>query len=231
MSRARVVTVDGPAGSGKSTLGRALATELVLPLIDTGLFYRGIMVAAVRANVDVRDKRALAELARHTVVEVDTDPRSDGDSVVVDGVSDSAMLRDPRHAGLLAAISSTPAVRAAVLEPQRALAADGAVAVGRDCGTVVFPDAPVKLYLVAPESVREGRRLAQLRARGAAADHRVLRAEVGDRDRADTDRADSPLRAAADAHIIDTAAMDVQTMIAHALALCHQAGLDPARAR
>ncbi len=230
MSRRRVVTVDGPAGSGKSTLGRALGVELGVPLIDTGLFYRGIMVAAVRAGADIADPAALAELARRTVVEVDTDPRSGGDRVVVDGVADDVVLRDPRHARLLATISSTPAVRAAVLEPQRALAAGGAVAVGRDCGTVVFPDAAVKFYLKAPQSVREERRLAQLRARGTPADDSVLRAEVGDRDRADTDRAESPLRPAAEAHVIDTSAMDVPAMIAHALAVCRQAGLDRVRA-
>ncbi len=226
MTAPRVVTVDGPAGSGKSTLGRALAMELALPLIDTGLFYRGIMVAAVRAGMDAADPAALAGLARGTVVELDTDPRSPGDGVLVDGEASGAALRDPRHAALLAAISSTPAVRAAVLQPQRSLASDGAVAVGRDCGTVVFPQAAVKFYLSAPQSVREQRRLAQLRARGAAADDRAMRAEVGERDRADTDRADSPLRAAADAHVIDTAALDVQAMIAYAVGVCHEAGLD-----
>ena len=229
MSRQRVVTVDGPAGSGKSTLGRALALELGLPLIDTGLFYRGIMVAAVRAGVDVNDATALAELARRTVVTLDTDPRSARDVVLVDGVESGPLLRDPRHAALLAAISSTPAVRAAVLEPQRALAAGGAVAVGRDCGTVVFPDAAVKFYLSAPQSVREERRLAQLRARGAPSDDSVMRAEVGERDRADTDRTESPLRPAPDAHVIDTAEMDIPTMITHALAVCREAGLDPVR--
>lgn len=231
MNVGRTVTVDGPAGSGKSTLGRALALNFGLPLIDTGLFYRGIMVAAVRAGVDAREQDALASLAQHTVVSVDTDPRSRADSVVVDGVADSVLLRDPRHAGLLAALSSTPAVRAAVLQPQRALALAGAVAVGRDCGTVVFPDAAVKFYLKAPQSVREERRLAQLRARGAPADDSVLRAEVGDRDRADTHRTASPLVAAADAHVIDTAAMDVPTMIAYALEICRAVGLHPVPSR
>jgi cytidylate kinase len=225
----RIVTVDGPAGSGKSTLGRALALELGLPLIDTGLFYRGITVAAVRAGVDVRDSTALARLAQSTVIKVGTDPGSHDDSVTVDGVPAGAMLRDPRHARLLAVISGTPAVRAAVLEPQRALAVDGAVAAGRDCGTVVFADAAVKFYLQAPQSVRERRRLAQLRASGASADESVLRAEVADRDRADSDRAESPLRQAADAHVIDTGAMDVDAMIAHALDICRDAGLQPLR--
>ncbi len=226
-----MVTVDGPAGSGKSTLGRALALQLGLALIDTGLFYRGITVAAVRAGIDAQDREALAALARRTVVHFDTDPRSPGEGVIVDGVPSGVLLRDPRYAGLLASISRTPEVRAAVLQPQRALAANGAVAVGRDCGTVVFPAASVKFYLEAPQSVREQRRLAQLRARGASADDSAMRAEVGERDRADTERSDSPLRAAADAHVIDTEAMDVPTMIAHALRLCHQAGLDPVTSR
>jgi cytidylate kinase len=230
VNQRRVVTVDGPAGSGKSTLGRALATELALPLIDTGLFYRGIMVAAVRAGVGVDAPAALADLARNTRITLDTDPRSAGDGVLVDGADSGTLLRDPRYAGLLAAISSTAAVRAAVLPPQRELAATGAVAVGRDCGTVVFPEAAVKFYLEAPQSVREARRLAQLRARGTQADDDVMRAEVGDRDRADTDRTASPLMRAADAHVIDTGMVDVDTMIAEALALCHDAGLGPVSA-
>jgi cytidylate kinase len=226
-----MVTVDGPAGSGKSTLGRALAIELGLPLIDTGLFYRGMMVAAVRAGIDGTGRAALAALAGSTVITIGTDPEGNDDAVLVDGVPAGATLRDPHRAALLAAISSTPEVRAAVLQPQRSLAVDGAVAVGRDCGTVVFPDAAVKFYLEAPESVRQERRLAQLRARGTPADDVLLRAEVGDRDRADTDRATSPLRAAADAHRIDTAAMDVDAMIAHALGICRDAGLHLAPTR
>jgi cytidylate kinase len=231
VNQLRIVTVDGPAGGGKSTLGRALAIDLGLPLIDTGLFYRGIMVAAVRAGVDAEEEEELARLAQRTVVTIDTDPRSSGDGVVVDGVADTVLFRDPRHAGLLAATSSTPAVRAAVLQPQRALAADGAVAVGRDCGTVVFPKAAVKFYLDAPQSLREERRLAQLRERGAPDDDSLLRAEVGDRDRADTRRASSPLIPAPDAHLVDTAVMDVPTMIAHALEVCRAAGLDAVRPR
>lgn len=223
MNSRHIVTVDGTAGSGKSTLGRALALNLALPLIDTGLFYRGMMVAAVRAGIDEHDRAALARLARSTVIDVPTEPDAHDADVRVDGIPAAATLRDPRRAQLLAAISSNPAVRAAVLEPQRALAVDGAVAVGRDCGTVVFPDAPVKFYLEAPESVRRQRRRAQLRAGGSLADDSMLRAEVGDRDRADSDRADSPLRPAPDAHIIDTAAMDVDAMVAHALRICSDA--------
>src|SRR5450631_2624177 len=127
--------------------------------------------------------------------------------------------------------ASPPGRRAAVLAPQRALAVAGAVAVGRDCGTVVFPAAAVKFYLEAPVAVRERRRLAQLLASGRAGDDELLRAEVGDRDRADTDRTESPLRPAPDAHRIDTDRMDVETMVGHALDICGSAGLRPARPR
>jgi cytidylate kinase len=221
----RIVTVDGPAGSGKSTLGRALAIDLGLPLIDTGLFYRGVMVAAVRAGLHDSDRAALGALARSTSVVVDPDPRSAGDTVLVDGVPAGALLRDPHHAAMLAAVAGEPEVRAAVLELQRRPASDGAVAVGRDCGTVVFPQAVVKFYLDAPQSVREQRRSAQLRARGARADGDTLRAEVGDRDRSDTQRTVSPLRRAADAHVIDTSTMDRDEMIAFALSVCAASGL------
>ena len=224
----RVVTVDGPAGSGKTTLGRALALALRLLLIDTGLFYRGMMVAALRAGLDGRDGAALA---RTTLIEIGTDAAADDATVKVDGEPAGPALRDPRNARLLAAISGSAAVRAAVLAPQRALAVAGAVAVGRDCGTVVFPAAAVKFYLEAPVAVRERRRLAQLLASGRAGDDELLRAEVGDRDRADTDRAESPLRPAPDAHRIDTDRMDVETMVGHALDICRSAGLRPARPR
>jgi cytidylate kinase len=227
----RIVTVDGPAGSGKSTLGRALATELALPLIDTGLFYRGLMVAAVRAGLDEADPAALDTLARTTSLVIDTDPASDGATVLVDGVPAGAQLHDPRQAALLAAIAGEPVVRAAVLELQRRPARDGAVAVGRDCGTVVFPQAAVKFYLDAPQAVREQRRTAQLRKRGADADGRAIRAEIGERDRSDTQRTNSPLRRADDAHVIDTSTMGRDEMIAFALGLCAAAGLRAAPPR
>jgi cytidylate kinase len=229
MNDARTVTVDGPAGSGKSTLGRGLAVALDLPFVDTGLFYRGITVAALRAGIDVGDRAALGELARATSLTVDTDPGG-RNTVVVDGRAAGAALHDPRHAALLAAVASEPAVRAAVLELQRAPAVDGAVAVGRDCGTVVFPRAAVKFYLDAPETVREQRRLAQLLARGARADGSDMRAEVRDRDLSDTRRPVSPLRRAVDAHVIDTEAMGKEAMIELALSICADSGLRPVRA-
>ena len=230
MNDGRTVTVDGPAGSGKSTLGRALAAALGLPIIDTGLFYRGMTVAALRAGLDASDPVALGALARATSIRIQTDPRA-ADAVVVDGVAAGAELHDPRHAALLAAIAGEASVRAAVLELQRGPAADGAVAVGRDCGTVVFPRAAVKFYLDAPEDVREQRRMAQLHARGARTDGTSMRAEVRERDLSDSQRAESPLRRPADAHVIDTATVDREAMIELALSICATAGLRPVQPR
>jgi cytidylate kinase len=222
-----VVTVDGPAGSGKSTLGRALATRLSLPLIDTGLFYRAVTVAAARAGAVPGDPAGLERLAKATSIEVGTDPAAQPD-VRVDGAAVSpAELHDPGHAALLAAVSGVPAVRRVLLEPQRALARQGAVAVGRDCGTVVFPHAQVKLYLDADSDVRARRRAQQLHARGAGVDVAVLDTEVRRRDLSDATRAAAPLRPARDAHIIDTGTHGVDEMVSIALALCAQRGLTP----
>lgn len=220
-----VVTVDGPAGSGKSTLGRRLAAALHLPFIDTGLLYRAVTLAAARAGVDAGDAARLTALARSTRIEVGTDPGLEPE-VRIDGTPvEAGALHDPGHAALLAAVSREPGVRAALLQPQRALAHAGAVAVGRDCGTVVFPGAALKIYLEADAGVRAARRAMQLRKRGAAADVAVLDAEVRARDAADSTRADAPLRAAADACVIDTGRLGVEAMVATALGWCRERGL------
>jgi cytidylate kinase len=216
-----VITIDGPAGSGKTTLGRHLATTLGLPLVDTGLFYRGVMVAAARAGIGPDDRDALVDCARRTEVVIDTDPtHDDADSAaLVNGIDAGPALRDPANAPLLASMSSIPEVRAVLLEAQRDLARDGAVAVGRDCGTVVFPNAQLKLYLDASEPVRAQRRATQLRGNGAAADSALMHGEVGARDRLDASRTAAPMRPAADAHVLDTGVLGVDEVLRTALKL------------
>jgi CMP/dCMP kinase len=222
-----VVTVDGPAGSGKSTLGRRLALVLGLPLIDTGLLYRGVTVAAVRAGIDAADPARAAALAQRTQIEINTDPAAPPGawSVRVDGRDASTEARDPRNATLLAQLSRLPEVRAVLLQRQRDMARGGAVAVGRDCGTVVFPLAPVKFFLQASAQIRASRRAEQLRGAGTSVDAAELEAEIEGRDLLDTERAASPLRAAPDAHIIDTGSLGVDAMVEEALRVCRQAGL------
>jgi cytidylate kinase len=216
-----IVTIDGPAGSGKTTLGRQLALALRIPLVDTGLFYRGVTVAAARARIDPDDWEALIECARNAVVDIDIDPTHDksDSNARVNGVDAGQELRDPANAPLLASMSSIPEVRAALLGAQRGLAVDGAVAVGRDCGTVVFPDAQLKLYLVASEEVRARRRARQLGVTGAVVDGALLHGEVGARDASDASRADAPMRPAEDAHILDTGVLGIDEMVRSALDL------------
>ena len=215
-----VITIDGPAGSGKTTLGRRLATTLGLPLVDTGLFYRGVMVAAARAGIGPDDREALIDCARQTVVIIDTDPsHDDADRAAsVDGIEAGPALRDPANAPLLASMSSIPEVRALLLDAQRGLAHAGAVAVGRDCGTVVFPEAQLKLYLDASESLRSQRRASQLNG-DADADSALMRGEVGARDRLDASRSAAPMRPAPDAHVLDTGELGIDEAAQTALEL------------
>jgi cytidylate kinase len=216
-----IITIDGPAGSGKTTLGRRLATTLGLPLVDTGLIYRGVMVAAARAGIEATDVDGLIACARRTEVSIDTDPTHESaDSTAwVNGVDAGPALRDPANAPLLAAMSSIPEVRETLLEQQRHLAQDGAVAVGRDCGTVVFPDARLKLYLVASEEIRAQRRQSQLQRSGAAVDIALMDGEVRARDHQDASRSSAPMQAAEDAHHLDTGVLDVDEVVREALDL------------
>ena len=222
-----VVTVDGPAGSGKSTLGRRLASDLALPFIDTGLFYRAVAAAAARRGVGANDAAELESLAGRLRIDVGTDPAAKA-FVRVDGEPiEAAELHDPAQSRLLTAVSGNPGVRRALLPKQRAPAAGGAVAAGRDCGTVVFPRAVLKIYLEADEEVRTARRASQLQTRGAPVDVAVLDAEVRARDVSDSTRPDGPLLRAPDSRVIDTGAVGIDEMVETALRWSRERGLVP----
>lgn len=223
----RIVTVDGPAGSGKSTLGRRLATALRLAFIDTGLFYRGVTLAAAERGIGAGDAEGLAEVARTATIEVGVDPSRQPEVRVNGREVSSAALHDPTTTELLAAVSRSHAVRSVLLQPQRSLAVSGAVAAGRDCGTVVFPDAPVKIYLDADASVRTTRRASQLEGHGAAVDVALLEREVVARDSSDASRAAAPLRRPPGSLAIDTGAVGIDEMVDVALDWCRRHGVTP----
>lgn len=207
---ARVVTIDGPAGAGKSSASRALAKRLGFAHVDTGAMYRAVGVLAHERGIPLDDDANLAALLDAWRFELDAPTGT----ILVDGRDLSAVIRRPDAGELASRISTRPVVRERLVALQRRLGAGGGVVMeGRDIGTVVFPDALVKLYLTASPDVRAGRRARELRAAGETVDEGVLARELAERDRRDAERAHSPLRPAADAVVIDTTAMRLDAVV------------------
>ena len=196
-----VVAIDGPAGSGKSTLSRALAVRLGLRRLDTGAMYRSVAWAVLQRGINTGDREAVADLARSLAIEVD-------DRVVVDGTDITEAIRGPEVSATVSAVAANPAVRTVMVERQRRWVANhgGGVVEGRDIGSVVLPDADLKLYLTASPEVRAARRSEE----GAEA--------VARRDRLDSTRATSPLEVPEGARIIDTGALSVGQIVEEVVA-------------
>jgi CMP/dCMP kinase len=205
-----VVAVDGPAGAGKSTASRALAARLGFGYVDTGAMYRAVGVLAHDAGCSFADEAALIQLVDGLTFALE----DGGTRLVVDGRDVSAAIRRGDAGELASKVSVNPAVRTRLVALQRALGAAGRVVMeGRDIGTVVFHDAPVKLYLTADAAERARRRAAEMRARGEAVDEARLAREIVERDRRDSERPTSPLRPAADAVILDTTTMPFDAVV------------------
>lgn len=215
-----VVAIDGPAGAGKSTVAQRLAQALGYVLLDTGAIYRAVALAAVRAGTAWEDELGVAALTEALTaragLRLESAPEIGGKGVRVwlDGEDVSTAIRTP-HISLGASIvSSVPRVRAALLDLQRALGAEGGVvAEGRDIGTVVFPRAEVKFFLTASVAIRSERRYEELAASGQPTDFDQVRSDVELRDRRDSERAVAPLRQAADAILIDSSAREVDAIV------------------
>lgn len=204
MSPPRVVAVDGPAAAGKGTLARRLAAELGLPYLDTGLLYRAVGRRVLDAGADPRDA-AVAERAARALTPADLD-RPD--------------LRGPEADMAASAVAVIPAVRAALLDWQRDFGrTHGAVMDGRDIGTVIFPDAPAKLFVTASPEARARRRHAELAARGVDRPLAEVEAEMRARDAQDAARATAPMKPAADAVLLDTTALGIEDAFATALGI------------
>jgi cytidylate kinase len=211
-----VVAVDGPAGAGKSTASRALARRLGYAYVDTGAMYRAVGVLAAERGVALDDDAALASL----VADLRFELRDGGAGLTVDGRDVSTAIRRADAGELASRVSTRPVVRKRLVAVQRALGAGGGVVMeGRDIGTVVFPDAPVKLYLTADPSTRAARRAAELRVRGDAVDEAALAADLAARDRRDRTRTHAPLRAAPDARVLDTTGLSLDEVVAQMEAL------------
>ncbi len=204
----RVIAIDGPSGAGKSTVARAVAVRLRLPTLDTGAMYRAITRAVLERGIALDDAAACGDVARSVRLEVDG-------AVLLDGEDVTAEIRGPEVTAAVSAVSAHAPVRAALVAHQRAWADehDGGVVEGRDIGTVVFPDAVLKVFVTASDEVRARRRLGDELAADRDVDLAQVERDLERRDRLDSTRADSPLVAAADAFVVDTSDLSVDEVV------------------
>ena len=207
MKRNLIIAIDGPSGAGKSTLGRMLARALNLLYIDTGSMYRAVALAVLESSISATDDVAVGSLAGR----VDIDLKGDPDSlrVTLGGVDVTEQIRSEEVTELSSIISTIPAVRRAMVARQREMGERGAVLNGRDIGTVVFPDADVKFFLTAVPQERATRRFNEERAQDPNANFEETFADMAERDRRDSTREDSPLKAADDAIIVDSTGLTI----------------------
>jgi len=202
-----IVAIDGGVASGKSAVGKRVADALGLPFVDSGLMYRAITRLATQRGIDPHDSDAITHLAESTEIKIN------GERVWASGVELTEGIYDSDYADALPLVSAIPGVRKSLVEQQRRMGGSGVVMAGRDIGTVVFPDADFKFFLIASLEEKVRRRAAQFERRGQPVDEEAMRKEVEERDRVDTERAVAPLRPAQDAVVIDTDSLDVDQVV------------------
>jgi cytidylate kinase len=208
-----IVTIDGPAASGKSTVARLLARRLGVSFLDTGAMYRAVTLAAMNAAVNLSDEGQLAALMDRT--EFSFSIVGDKMIVRVDGRDVTEQIRSPQVTANARYIAAAPAIRARLVEMQRQFAAAHTriVTEGRDQGTVVFPDADVKFYLTADAAERANRRLAEMSEQGLSGDLEEIQQAIEQRDKSDAARSVGPMTPAADAVVVDTTDMSIEQVV------------------
>jgi cytidylate kinase len=217
MNDVSVITIDGPSGSGKGTISRAVARNLGWALLDSGALYRLVALAARRAEVSLSDPAALGRLAERFNIRFGSNPSGE-EAVWLDGEEVTRAIRTEEAGNDASKVAALPPVRAALLERQRRFAVPpGLVADGRDMGTVVFPEAKVKIFLTASPAERALRRYKQLKEKGVTANLAALSLEIAERDERDSTRSASPLVASADATMLDTTGMSVDDVVERVL--------------
>ena len=207
-----VVTIDGPSAAGKSTTARSLAERLGVRVLDTGAFYRALGLSVLRRAIPFEDVQRVAEVARESRIDFSGSPSRA--HVFLDGVDVTGDIRTPEVSEAASRVAAVPEVRRLLVRWQRAMAEEGPlVGEGRDLGTVVFPDADVKIFLDADLETRARRRHHELSARGIPAELEAVRDDLARRDERDRTRADSPLKPAQGATLVDTSGMDMEAQV------------------
>ena len=208
-----VITIDGPAGTGKSSVALSVAERLGFDFLDTGAMYRAIGVAALRRQINLEDARELAFVAKHARIEYDWSKHPPG--VLLNDEPVGHLLRGAEATRAASYVAVVPAIREMLVKQQQEIGRShrDLVTEGRDQGTVVFPDAELKFYLDATPQERARRRVAQLRARGEIVDHQEVLSEIVSRDQRDSSRAVGPLSVPKDAEVIDTTAVSQEEVI------------------
>lgn len=220
--RGFVLAIDGPAGSGKSTTARGCAVQLGFLHIDTGAMYRAVTLKLLRSGVDYRNRAVLARVLRRT--RLDMRWRSGVPCVIIDGIDVSREIRAPEVSAEVSEVSAIPMLRREMVKAQRRLAVGrDVVCEGRDIGSVVFPDADVKVYLDCDPGIRSGRRERELREGGMAVKRRQVAANLNKRDRIDSGRRVAPLRRVADAVLVDTSMLMIEEQVAVVCGLVQRA--------
>jgi cytidylate kinase len=223
MPKPSIIAIDGPAASGKSTLGFRLAEMLGYLFFDTGVMYRAVTWAVIQRNVKANDEAAVTALAEQVVIDVRPPSASDGRAcdVLVDGLDATWEVRKPEVEAFVSIVAAYPGVRKALSAQQRRIGLRGQVVmVGRDIGTVVLPEADLKIYLDASAEVRAKRRYDEVVNRDGSADYDAILANVRERDRIDSTRAVAPLIAAEDAIRLDSDSLDAEQVFLKVKALC-----------
>lgn len=222
---APVITVDGPSGSGKGTVSRLVAERLGWHWLDSGALYRLVALAALRRDMALDDVAAVAALARN--LDVRFELGADGaPAILLDGAPVGGELRTEQAGNAASRVAALQPVRDALLARQRAFRqAPGLVADGRDMGTVVFPDAPLKVFLTASCEERARRRYKQLKEQGLSANLHALSEELAERDRRDAERSVAPLKPADDAVVLDSTHLDIDAVLEQVLRLAEERNL------
>jgi cytidylate kinase len=215
-----IIAIDGPSGSGKSTLGRMLARELNLLYIDTGSMYRAVALATIDAEINPANTEAVVALASAADIDLEGDP--DSLRVLLNGRDVTEKIRSESVTEMSSVVSTIPGVRRAMVARQRQLGERGAVLNGRDIGTVVFPEADVKFFLTAAPEERAERRFKEDVMTNSAVSLQQTMAEMVERDRRDSTRADSPLRIAEDAIVIDSSGLTIDQVFSRMMEHVHR---------